>query len=87
MDEAVEVTAPTGTTFGMRLFDAGEFHVGFGIVPPVDEETIEFCVKSKARGGRSPFRYSIPVTLYGDSLRADRSPAGISPSWVGGVIE
>jgi hypothetical protein len=87
MDEAVEVSAPTGATFGMRVVDAGEFHVGFGIVPPVDEETIDLCVKSKARGGRSPFRYSIPVTLYGDSLRADSSPAGISPSRLGGVIE
>jgi hypothetical protein len=87
MDESVEVSAPAGATFGMRLFDAGAFYVGFGIVPPVDEETIKFCVTSKQHGGRSPFRYSIPVTLYRDSLRASRPPVGILPSWLGGIIE
>jgi hypothetical protein len=86
MDESAEIFVPAGETFGLRLFDAGAFYVGFGILPPADEETIEFCVKNKARGGRSPFRYSLPVTLYGDSLRAERSPAGISPSLLGGVI-
>src|SRR5271157_6269485 len=35
-------SAPTKGAFGMRLFDAGEFHVGFGIVVPSDEETTEF---------------------------------------------
>jgi hypothetical protein len=73
MDEAVEATAPMGTTFGMRLFDAGAFHVGFGIVAPADEETIDFSVKGKTLNGRLPFRYSLAVTLYGDSLRAGLS--------------
>lgn len=86
MDESAEVFVPAGATFGMRLFDAGAFSVGFGLLPPVDEETIEFCVKSMTRSGRSPFRYSLPVTLYGDSFRADRSPAKISLSLLGGVI-
>ena len=34
MDEGMEASAPTEGAFGMRLFDAGEFHVGFGIVVP-----------------------------------------------------
>jgi len=89
MDEAVEVSAPRGTTFGMRLFDAGAFHVGFGIVTPADEETFEFSVESKARSGRLPFQYSLAVTLYGDSLRADLPLAddveGILASLVGGL--
>jgi hypothetical protein len=70
MDESVEASAPAGATFGMRLFDAGAFHVGFGIVAPADEETIDFSVKGKTLNGRLPFRYSLAVTLYGDSLRA-----------------
>jgi hypothetical protein len=70
MDEAMEATAPTGMTFGARLFDAGAFHVGFGIVAPADEETIDFSVNGKTLNGRLPFRYSLAVTLYGDSLRA-----------------
>jgi len=32
MDETMERSAPIGLIFGARLFDAGEFHVGFGIV-------------------------------------------------------
>jgi hypothetical protein len=69
MDEGMEASAPTGETFGMRLFDAGAFHVGFGIAAPADEETTEFSVQSNTRNGRLPFRHSLAVTLYGDSLR------------------
>ena len=52
----------------MRLFDAGEFHVGFGIVVPSDEETTEFSVQGVTRNGRAPFRHSLAATLYADSL-------------------
>ena len=31
MDESMETSASTTGAFGMRAFDAGEFHVGFGI--------------------------------------------------------
>jgi hypothetical protein len=70
MDEALEASAPDGTVFGMRLFDAGPFHAGFGIVAPADEETVEFCVEARARGARPPFRHSLAATLYGDLIRA-----------------
>jgi hypothetical protein len=69
MDEGMEASAPTKGAFGMRLFDAGEFHVGFGIVVPSDEETTEFSIQGMTRNGRVPFRHSLAVTLYGDSLR------------------
>jgi hypothetical protein len=75
MDEAMEATVPTGEAFGMRLFDGGEFHVGFGIVVSADEETTQFSVQAKAHGGRLPFRHSLAATLYGDSLR-DSMPIG-----------
>jgi hypothetical protein len=52
----------------MRLFDADEFHVGFGIVVPSDEETTEFSIQGMTRNGRVPFRHSLAVTLYRDSL-------------------
>jgi len=68
MDEAMEVSAPATAAFGMRLFDAGEFHVGFGIAVPSDEETTEFSIQGMTRNGRTPFRHSLAVTLYGDSL-------------------
>ena len=68
MDEGMEASAPTKGAFGMRLFDADEFHVGFGIVVPSDEETTEFSIQGMTRNGRVPFRRSLAVTLYGDSL-------------------
>jgi len=70
MDVEMETSAPEGAIFGMRLFDAGAFHVGFGIVVPADEETIDFSVQGKTHNGRLPFRHSLAATLYGDSLRA-----------------
>jgi hypothetical protein len=68
MDEGVEASVPTEGAFGMRLFDAGEFHVGFGIVVPSDEETTEFSIQGVTRNGRAPFRHSLAVTLYRDSI-------------------
>ena len=70
MDEEIEASVPKGATFGMRLFNAGAFHVGFGIIAPADEETVDFSVQSKTHNGRLPFRHSLAATLYGDSLRA-----------------
>ncbi len=70
MDESMEAAALRDGAFGMRVFDAGEFHVGFGIAVPWDDETTEFTVQRMTRNGRTPFRHSLAVTLYGDSLRA-----------------
>jgi hypothetical protein len=69
MDESLEESAPVEGAFGMRLFDAGGFHVGFGIVVPSDDETTEFSIQGVTRNGRVPFRHSLAVTLNGDSLR------------------
>ena len=52
----------------MRLFDAGEFHVGFGIVAPSDDETTQFSIQGMTQNGRVPFRHSLAATLYGDRL-------------------
>src|SRR5271170_7294064 len=69
MDETMERSAPIGLIFGARLFDAGEFHVGFGIVAQPDEETTQFAVQARRYGTRLPFRQSLAATVYGDSLR------------------
>ncbi len=74
MDESLEGSASTKGAFGMRVFDAGEFHVGFGIAVPSDDETTEFSVQSMTRNGRTPFRHSLAVTLYGDSLSGRAPP-------------
>lgn len=61
---------PAVTVQNLCLDDAGQFHAGFGIIVPVDEETVEFCVQASVRGERTPFRYPLASTLYGDSIRA-----------------
>ena len=63
LDESMEASASKDVAFGMRVFDAGEFHIGFGIVAPSDDETTEFSVEGVARSGRTPFRHSLAVTL------------------------
>jgi hypothetical protein len=75
VDEALEASAPEGVILGMRLFDAGPFHAGFGVIVQPDEETIAFCLEAKARGGPMPFRHPLAATLYGDRLRAE-APLG-----------
>ncbi len=74
VDEALEASAPEGAVLGMRLFEAGPFHAGFGIIVRPDEETLDFCLGAKARGAPLPFRHSLAATLYGDQLRADAPP-------------
>jgi hypothetical protein len=74
MDEALEASAPEGTIAGMRLFDAGPFHAGFGIIVEPDDETLGFCLGAQERGAPLPFRHSLAATLYGDQLRAGAPP-------------
>jgi hypothetical protein len=71
MDESLEASARVGAVFGMRLFDAGAFHVGLGIVVPADEETIQISMHGRTRDGRLPFRHSLAIKLYADSLHPD----------------
>ena len=75
VDKGLEASAPEGDVLGMRLFDAGPFHAGFGIIVAPDEDTIAFCVEAKARGRPLPVRHSLAATLYGGRLRA-HAPAG-----------
>ena len=74
VDEALEASAPEGAVLGMRLFEAGPFHAGFGIIVRPDDETLDFCLGAKARGAPLPFRHSLAATLYGDQLRAEAPP-------------
>jgi hypothetical protein len=45
MEEGMATSAPTQGAFGMRIFDAAEFHIGFGIVAPSDNETTELSIQ------------------------------------------
>lgn len=53
MDERMEETTPSAGAFGMRIFDAGPFYVGFGIAVPTDGETTEFAVQGMKHSGRA----------------------------------
>jgi hypothetical protein len=75
VDEALEASAPEGAVLGMRLFDAGPFHAGFGIIVEPGDETLDFCLGAKARGAPLPFRHSLAATPYDDQLR-DEAPPG-----------
>jgi|GEM_PF-4769015 len=71
MDEGLERSAPQGAVTAMRLFDAGPFHAGFGIVLAPGAETLDLCIAARARGLTTPFRHSIAATLYADALSAE----------------
>jgi hypothetical protein len=69
LDRSLEAGAPReGVVIGMRVFDTGEFHAGFGIVAPADPEIDGDCFDAAERGQPLPVRDSFAATLYGDAL-------------------
>src|SRR5829696_5079592 len=68
LDQGLEISAPDGLEFGLRVFDAGDFHAGFGIVVPADTEITDFCAQAAIRGNRLPVRHSLAATLYADAI-------------------
>ena len=80
MDESMEAsTRHERRAFGMRVFDAGEFHVGFGIAVPSDDETTEFS--GREHGAQWPhavpsFARRHPLRRQPSRPRAARSRSG-----------
>lgn len=68
VDEGLEASAPEGLTVAMRVFDAGPFHAGFGIVVVPGEEFAGFCVTAASRGDRLPVRNSLAAALYAEEI-------------------
>jgi hypothetical protein len=68
VDEGLEASAPEGLTIAMRVFDAGPFHAGFGIVVMPDPELIEFCAAAASRGQPLPVRRSLAAAFYGEAI-------------------
>ena len=75
LDQGLEASAPTGLEFGLRLFDAGQFHAGFGIVVPADEEFTRLCIQARRKGDRLPVRHSLAASLYAEAIWADTMAA------------
>lgn len=68
VDEALEASAPEGLTFVIRLFDADPFHAGFGIIVPLDAESVEKCVEIKRATGKPPFDKRFVPLIYGQAI-------------------
>lgn len=75
MDENLEASAPEGLVIGLRVFDAGPFHAGFGIVVHPDAEAVAFCTSAAACGKPMPVRHSLAAALYGDAIAEATMPA------------
>jgi hypothetical protein len=86
-DEGLESSAPHGLVFGMRLFDLGPFHAGFGIVVSVDEEIAYFCAQAKARGNPLPVRNSLAATLYSDEINAAGPLGAVEDEMLGELFD
>ncbi len=74
VDEGLEASAPQGLVIGMRLFEAGPFHAGFGIIVEPREDLVGFCTHAAARGDRLPIRHSLAAALYADDIQARSLP-------------
>jgi hypothetical protein len=75
MDESMEASAPDGIMVGMRLFDAGSFYAGFGIVVPVDAELVHLdCHGMGCNAGRWGLHRGRPDSQCGEGIE-DGVPA------------
>ncbi|ACL56571.1 hypothetical protein [Methylobacterium nodulans] len=72
LDESLEASAPENLVIGMRLFDAGPFHAGFGIIVQPEEGMVAVCTAAVANGARLPVRSSLAAALYADHILARR---------------
>lgn len=74
LDESFEASAPEDMVIGMRLFDVGPFHAGFGIIVEPQEDLVAFGREAAARGARLPLRVSLAASLYADDILARSLP-------------
>ncbi|MGU3469134.1 hypothetical protein ACLBXO_30245 [Methylobacterium sp. C33D] len=85
MDEGLEASASEGLVIAMRVFDAGPFYAGFGIIVQPDAEAVTLCIKAVSHGQPLPVRHSLAAALYGDAI-AEVSPIPISSADVMAVL-
>jgi hypothetical protein len=84
MDEALEAQRSGLSHLAMRVFDAGPFHCGFGIVAALDTAVAAACMLEQQTTGEPPFGPRFAAALYAAMLgttppeRAARPRAGAS---------
>ncbi|GGG46958.1 hypothetical protein GCM10010964_37880 [Caldovatus sediminis] len=83
VDEALETQRPGLTHLAMRIFDAGPYHCGFGIVAALDAAQAAACVLEQQMTGEPPFGPRFAAALYAAMLtrttpeRATRPPRAL----------
>lgn len=64
VDLALERTAQIGMTVAMRLFEAGSFHVGFGLVVVPDDDEVAEAIAIQQASGQPCYREPLAARLY-----------------------
>jgi hypothetical protein len=65
VDEGLEASAQPGIAFATRLFDAGPFHAGFGIIVVLEDEAVAEYVAAVRVTGSPPGGARFPALIYG----------------------
>lgn len=75
MDESLETSTSPNDILGMRLFDTGPFHAGFGIVVEPEDDVLGMCLAAHAR--RKPISevFSLAALVYSNKLAEDLPPS------------
>ena len=68
VDEGLEASAPTGLCFAARLFDAGDFHAGFGIVIPLGDATLEAYISLSTMPGMAAGGGALTPYIYANAI-------------------
>src|SRR5690349_4570835 len=80
VDRSLKRTAVNGIVLGLRLFDAGPFHVALGPVVQPAEQEVEEALWMQQTAGRPCFREPLAARLYrlDIQVRLHRAALGIS---------
>jgi hypothetical protein len=79
MDEALEAQRRGLSHLAMRIFDAGPFHCGFGIVAKLDTAVAAACMLQQQTSGEPPFGPRFAAALYAGMLGTIRPEQAARP--------
>ena len=68
VDEALEASAPEGLCLAARLFDAGDYHAGFGIVIPLSDQMVDAYIALSAMPGMAPTAGFLVPYIYANAI-------------------
>ena len=68
VDEGLEASAPEGLCLAARLFDAGDYHAGFGIVIPLSDQMVDAYIALSAMPGMAPTAGFLVPYIYANAI-------------------